>query len=118
MPPKLIKNISNSVEIEGRIEIAISNFQNQKIPSLRQAAAIYSIPESTLHNRLHGIPTQAISNAKKKKLTKCEEETLIQWILAIDKRGFPIRPAIATEKANLLLSNRGPKLTNKRVGIN
>jgi hypothetical protein len=118
MPPHTKKNTQKAAEIEGKIEIAISDLKTQRITSIRQAATIYQVPYTTLHHRLHGMPPKAISNTNKKKLTECEEETLIQWILSMDKRGFPVRPEFATEKANLLLSNRGPKLANERVGIN
>jgi hypothetical protein len=52
MPPIRNKNLSNSQEQEGRLLLAISNLQNQKISTIRQAAKIYNIPQTTLQHRL------------------------------------------------------------------
>ena len=41
-------------------------------------------------------------------LTNKEEESLIQWILALDQYGAAPRPSHVQDMANLLLSNRGP----------
>jgi predicted HTH domain antitoxin len=44
MPPKVNKNIQKSIEIEGKIEIALSTFQKGEISSLRRTATIFEVP--------------------------------------------------------------------------
>lgn len=80
MPPKS----KNSIEQEGRILLAISALQKKEIRSVRQAARVYMVPESTLQDRLHGSVYQAERRANSHKLTKNEEELLVQWILSLD----------------------------------
>lgn len=80
MPPKS----KNSIEQEGRILLAISALQKKEIRSVRQAARVYMVPESTLQDRLHGSVYQAERRANSHKLTKNEEESLVQWILSLD----------------------------------
>jgi hypothetical protein len=92
MPPKSDKDARNLIETEGKIEMALSDVKNGKISSIRQAAIIYGVLRSMLCRRQHGVQRQAISNANKRKLTRSEEDTLVQWILLLDKRGFPPRP--------------------------
>ena len=118
MPKTREKKGKEAIELEGKLEIAISDLKSGKIPSLRRAAAIYGVPFSTLQRRYRGSQRKAVNNIKKQKLTPSEEETLIRWILSIDKRGFPPRPSTAAEMANILLSNRGSSHTTKRVGKN
>ena len=48
MPPIHNKNQRNSIEIEGKIEIAIAFLKNQEIISICEAARLYDIPRSTL----------------------------------------------------------------------
>jgi hypothetical protein len=52
------QNAQNAIELEVKIEIAICDL---KVPSLRQAAAIYRVPRTTLGRRLHGIQRQAVT---------------------------------------------------------
>ncbi|THC87090.1 hypothetical protein EYZ11_013463 [Aspergillus tanneri] len=40
-------------------------------------------------------------------MTQNEEESLVQWILSLDRRGAPPRPSHVQEMANILLAKRG-----------
>ncbi|EED20347.1 pogo transposable element, putative [Talaromyces stipitatus ATCC 10500] len=104
MPPIRNKNKKDLAEQEGRILLAISDLQNGRILRVAQAARIYSIPRATLQDRLNG--TQQRS--------QCEEESLVKWILDLDKRGLPPRHSLVREMADYLLSQRG----NQQVGEN
>ena len=83
MPPKSQK----LVEQEGRISLAISAIKKSQIQTVRQAARHFQVPEATLRTRLHGTTSRAEKRANSHKLTKNEEESLLQWILSMDRRG-------------------------------
>ena len=91
MPPKRKEKSKDLIEQEGRILLAISDFQNSKIPIVTQVARIYNIPRTTLRNRLHGTQQRAFVRANNHKLTQFEEESLVKWILDLDRRGLPPR---------------------------
>jgi hypothetical protein len=114
MPPIRNKNRPNSQEQEGRILLAISDLQNERIPNIGRAAKIYDIPRTTLRDRLKGIQQRSQIRANGHKLTEFEEESLVKWILDLDKRGLPPRPTLVREMANYLLSQHG----NQQVGEN
>lgn len=65
------------------------------------------MPRTTLRDRLHGHTFRAETRANGHKLSTNEEESLLQWILSMDKRGAPPRPAVVREMANLLLAKWG-----------
>ena len=78
MPPIRNKTSKNLAEQEGRILLAISDFQNGRIPNIAQAAKIYNIPRTTLRNRLSGIQQRSLVRANNHKLAQFEEESLIK----------------------------------------
>ncbi|EED13461.1 conserved hypothetical protein [Talaromyces stipitatus ATCC 10500] len=77
MPSIRNKNKKDLAEQEGRILLAISDLQNDRILRVAQAARIYKIPRTTLQKRLN------------------------------DKRGLPPRRSLVREMANYLLSQHG-----------
>ncbi|CAP79192.1 Pc06g01990 [Penicillium rubens Wisconsin 54-1255] len=107
MPPIRSRSSQNSIEQEGRILLAIQEFQNQKISSIREAARCFKVPEATLRRRLSGVQNRATSRANSHKLTEIEEESLQKWILSMDSRGSAPRPSMVREMANLLIQKRG-----------
>ena len=66
-------NATESLYKEGRIALAISALDRQQFQSVRQAAAAYNVPRSTLRDRRAGKTTRRDSEANSKKLTKREE---------------------------------------------
>ena len=103
MPPKSQK-LDNQ---EGRILLAISALKKSQIQSVRRAAHDFQVSETTLRRRLNGTTTRLETRANNHKLTQSEEESLIQWILSLDKRGAAPRPAHVREMADILLSKQG-----------
>jgi hypothetical protein len=97
------------VQQEGRIELAIAAHKKQKFSSVRELARVYEVPETTLRSRLRGRPARVTVRANCHKLTENEENTLVNWILDLDKRGLPPRHAFVRNMANHLLSQRGSK---------
>jgi hypothetical protein len=107
MPPKARQNSNNSIEKEGRVLLAISAIQKQEIRSIREAARVFDICHETLRRRLNGRTSRSEIRANSHKLTQNEEESLIQWILSLDRRGAAPRPSHIREMANILLAERG-----------
>jgi hypothetical protein len=107
MPPKARQNNQNSEEQEGRLLLAISALKNQEIRNVREAARVYNVPCTTLRRRLSGQKSCTETRGSNYKLTKNEEESLVRWILSLDRRGAPPRQSHVQEMANILLAQRG-----------
>ena len=104
MPPIRNKNKRNSLEIEGRIELAIAALKKKEISSICKAAKLYNVPHSTLTYQLKGRPSCTILRANSHQLTEAEEDLLVQWVLGLAKQGLPPRPAFVENMANHLLA--------------
>ncbi|BDD59847.1 hypothetical protein MAP00_009283 [Monascus purpureus] len=112
MPQIRKKDPLQIAQIEGKIELAISDLKNGKIRSIREAARIYTIPRTTLQDRLKGRQYRQLIRANNHKLAQFEEESLVKWVLDLDRRGLPPRHSLVREMANYLLSQSG----DQRVG--
>ena len=66
---------------------------------------------------MNGGQQRVLIDRTKRKLTETEEETLLQWILTMDKRSAPLRPNTVRNMADLLLADRDA-LKQPTVGIN
>jgi hypothetical protein len=75
------------VEREGRISLAVKAIQNGQIKSVREAAHVFEVPQSTLQDHLNGVKFRKETRANSYKLTPIEEESLIKWILSLDQHG-------------------------------
>jgi hypothetical protein len=117
MPPKRTQKAQKSIEQEGRILLAIQALKNDEFTSIRQAARIFSVPNSTLRDRLLGSKSQADIRANGHKLSENEEISLLKWILSMDDRGSAPRPSMVADMANLLLAKRG-ETPIQTVGVN
>lgn len=106
MPPKRSQKRQNLTEQEGRILVAIQAIKKQKKLSIRAAARIYDIPNSTLHHRLKGRENRVDLRANSFKLTEIEEISLEKWVVSMDIRGAAPRPYMVQDMANLLLATR------------
>ena len=78
MPPTRTEKSRKSIEQEGRILLAIQAIRKQEIPSIREAARRFTVPESTLRTRLHGTTYRANTRANSYKLTISKEESLLK----------------------------------------
>jgi len=107
MPPKLHKNSRNLVEQEERILLAISALEKSQVESIQKAADGFQVPFTTLQNRLRGRQNRSERRANNHKLTENGEESLLHWILSMDRRGAAPRPSHVQDMANILLAGRG-----------
>src|SRR6266700_479668 len=118
MPPNRSKKLKRLVNQEGRIDLAISAYKNGQIPSISEAARTFEVPRTTLHYRIQGRVTSTAKNQKQHQLTPSEEESLVKWILDLDKRGRPPRHAYVQSMANHILAMCGTIDPPLQIGQN
>src|SRR4051794_6010326 len=92
---------------EADINLALSDITSQKIPSQRRAAAIYNIPQSTFNDRVTGARSRRDREPNRKRMTKLEEEVIVERILNESSRGLATSKDIVRDMANKLLEERG-----------
>ena len=114
MPPIRSEKKQESIQREGRIELAIQAIQNKDLPSIAAAARVYNVPRSTVRDRINGCSSKATTRAHTYKMTHLDEDTLTQWILSMDDRGAAPRHAKVRRMANILLAATG----SDTVGVN
>jgi hypothetical protein len=107
-----------AIQKEGRIELALQAYQQGQFSTPIAAAKAYDVTRSTLQRRINGIPSRLGSISKKRLLTSTEEESLVQWILSMDRRGMPPRIAIVRKMASLLVTQRFKSTTPLPTGQN
>ncbi len=98
---------------EGDVFIAISDITSKQIRSERRAAAVHKVPRSTIQDRRAGRRPQRDCEPKSKRLTKLEEEAIVQRVLEEGLRGIPPSKACVRDMADRLLRERGGKPTGK-----
>jgi hypothetical protein len=108
MPRKARQSRSNLVEQEGRIQLAIQALKNREVTTIRRAAVVFSVPLSTLHNRMKGAQYKAEQRNHTFRLSETQEEALVEWILSRDRRGVAPRVAHVGQMALLILQAESP----------
>jgi hypothetical protein len=103
--------ISNNQE--GRIELALEAYSARQFQSLRRAAAAFNVNHQRLSDRLHGITPRPETRPNSYKLTATEEQTIVQYILDLDSRGFAPRLCEVADMADKILGVRGGKPVGK-----
>jgi hypothetical protein len=84
-------NNAQSSSNDGSILLAIQAIELGQIRSIRQAAEVYSVPFSTLRDRMNGTRSKRDSFRGTQRLTPSEEKVLVQKVLELDFRGIPVR---------------------------
>jgi hypothetical protein len=59
------------------------------------------------------MPYRAEKRANNHKLTSFEEESLVKWVLDLDRRGLPPRHSLVREMANYMLLQHGDQQVGK-----
>jgi hypothetical protein len=95
-----------STSNEARIILALEAIRNDKKLSLRAAAKIYSVPYTTLYYRRAGMLARRDTTTKSRRLTDSEEEAIVQYVLELGTRSFPLRLCGVEDMANHLLRVR------------
>lgn len=77
--------------------------------SIRQIAREFGVDHSVLSRLAKGQPTMGEFNAGKQLLTPAEERTIVDFLIGMGKRGFPLTHRMIMEKAYHILSAKfGP----------
>ncbi|EDN99218.1 hypothetical protein SS1G_14078 [Sclerotinia sclerotiorum 1980 UF-70] len=102
---------------ERDIVMAMEAMAKDKNLSLRKAAKIYNITHTTLIRRMKGITPASEYRQKQHKITKIEEEVIIQHIIDMDERGFSPKFISVESMANHILESRGEKRVGFIMGV-
>jgi hypothetical protein len=101
----LRKNVQNPLK-ESQLQLAIQAIQRDATLSQQRAAAIYSVSQSTLSNRLARKLSQEDSTPNSMKLLVTEEQTIVNYILDLNARGYPLHLPAIKDLADSLLATR------------
>lgn len=93
-------------ERENLIQLAIKDYYKTLEPSIRASAEKFSIPWSTLRDRLRGAQNRRESHRHQQLLTEYEEKSIVQWCECMYDWGFPLRLTLVKEMAAYLVSKR------------
>jgi hypothetical protein len=91
---------------EDRIILAIQAMKSNALMSQQRAAAVYNVPKSTLRTRRAKTTLQRNSYPNLSRLTRPEEETVMQYIKKLNAQGFAPTLSYIREIANQLLAAR------------
>jgi hypothetical protein len=98
---------------EGAVELALQVFQSGQFRSQKAAANAFNIRPRTLNRRVHGITARRDCIPNSRKLTATEEQTIMQYILELDSRGFAPRLCEVADMADKLPGVRGGEPVGK-----
>ncbi|EFQ93252.1 hypothetical protein PTT_09427 [Pyrenophora teres f. teres 0-1] len=98
---------------EGDIQLALLDIQSHRSQSQRRAASIYNVPHRPLSHRRAGKRSRRDCEANSKRLTKLEEEAIVERILEESARGFAPTKADVRVMADELLHERGSNPVGK-----
>ena len=99
---------------EGRVQLALRAYHAGQFRSHRCAAAAYNVDHQRLSDRDRGIPFRLETPPNGRKLTLTEEQTIVEYILDLDQRGFPPRKCEVIDMADKLLAARGGEPVGKK----
>jgi hypothetical protein len=98
----------NSDRKEQRILAAIAAYNAQEISSLRQAAKLFDVPVSTLHDRYsRKHKANKVSKQHLQRLSPEEEEAVVKAIYQLDVWGWPMTISAMENLATQLLLAKG-----------
>ncbi|APA15761.1 hypothetical protein SS1G_09399 [Sclerotinia sclerotiorum 1980 UF-70] len=98
---------------EARIILAIEAIRKSKNLTITKAAKVYSVPRSTLRDRINDRNNQMETRANGHKITELEKKVLLQYIIDVDDRGFAPKLNDVEDMANYILQSRGAKKIGK-----
>jgi hypothetical protein len=103
-----------SLDRERRIQLAVSNYKNGHLTSIRKAARVHDVAYGTLRERLIGVSAKCDTTPEVRELSVSQEDALVKYILNLNVRGFPPKPRYVREMTSVLVARD----LNKTVGKN
>jgi predicted XRE-type DNA-binding protein len=98
---------------ESTLQLAIQATIEDRDKSQRRVVTAFSVPRSTLQDQCTRALSRRDREPNSKKLTKLEEEALVQRILDLNQQGIGATRAIVQDIANNLLAERGGEPVSK-----
>lgn len=102
----MAKQPDQSLTTQERVQLAVDGYQKGQFKSIRQAARLYNVSDTTVAGRLRGRLPPSTAQMANRKLTPAQERSLVQWILSMDERGMAPTIDYTRRMADLLLSER------------
>ncbi|KAF4456200.1 hypothetical protein F53441_1618 [Fusarium austroafricanum] len=100
-------------KIESSIILAIDAKRKNPKLSIRHLAKQFSVPRTTLQDRMARKPLKTDTHSSQSNLTIAEEDAIVQYISQLDSRGFSPQKADVEDMANLLLLKRDARRVGK-----
>jgi iron-sulfur cluster repair protein YtfE (RIC family) len=94
------------IQQEGRIILALKAYTLGQFKSVQSAAAAFKVPFQQLSNQLHKIRFQQEAPPNSQKLSATEEQTIVQYILNLNSRGFAPQLCKVADIADKVLAVR------------
>jgi hypothetical protein len=98
---------------EGDVYLAVQDLQNKQVKSLRRAEELYSVPQRTIQQQRDRKRPRRNCEPNSKRLTKLEEEAIVERILEQSLRGLPPSKPNVQDIADRLLRKRNAKPVGK-----
>lgn len=98
---------------EGRLQLALQAYQSGQYRSHQAVAPTYNVKRRILNERAHGVPFRLETRPNSQKLATTEEQTIVQYLLALDSRRVAPRLCEVAYMANKLLGVRSGKPVDK-----
>ena len=95
-----------SLPKESRMILALEVLKKDPQLSVRKAATLYEIPESSLRDRRTRMRPRCEAPTNSRKLTDLEEKVLLERVLDLDTRGFQPRLSDVREMVDRLRTTR------------
>jgi hypothetical protein len=95
------------------LQLAIQATIEDRDESKRRVVTAFSVPRTTVRRRRQGALSRRDREPNSKKLTKVEEEALVQRILNLNQQGIGATRAIVQDMANNLLAKRSREPVSK-----
>lgn len=78
---------------DAAVAAALDAFNNRICSSIRAAAHLYHVPESTVRARQSGTPTRAQAYQQEQLLSSSQEKMLVRWYLDLEGCGRAPTPS-------------------------
>ena len=85
------RNKIETLPKESRLVLALEALKKDSKLSVRKAATIYKVPETSLRDKRAGKQPRSELPANSRKLTDLEEKVILERVLDLDAQGFQAR---------------------------
>ena len=106
--------MSSDPSNEAKVNLAINALNSSRVKSIRSVETIFGVSKATIIGRIKGRVPRSEFIPKSRILTTFEEDSLVQYLVDRNNRGFGVKLTGVEEMANLLLQARdAPRVGSK-----